>query len=172
MLKVRFVTGMAYNLYTGACYAILPVRGTMKYATIETDEDKGIIIDKNLNIMWCNQYENYFDDYPEQFYSYEKALRKIEDINKRNYLGYSNWRLPAIEEILQLLINTQDIKVRECTSTMYLTNTFSNFMSSNSTIEKMSYRVSFKEVGEVECLIELDNYGSIGGFIKLVRDIV
>ncbi len=168
MLKVRFITGMAYNIYTASCYDILPVRGTINYSKVETDEDKEIIMDTHLNLMWCNKYSNYFDDYPEQVYSHEEALQRIEKINKSNYLGYSNWRLPTIEEMLQLLINSNHIKIRESTSFNYLTNTF---YLSNLTMKKMSYGVSFRELVELESLIELNNY-NCNGYIKLVREMI
>jgi hypothetical protein len=61
-----------------------------------TDNDDGTISDRATGLMW--QKEGSQDGV-----SWVKAKEYINKLNSEQFLGYSNWRLPTIEELASLL---------------------------------------------------------------------
>ncbi len=62
--------------------------------------DKGLILDKSTGLMWQQNGS-------EAYMTHRAALEYVQGLNSRNYLGYSDWRLPALEELFSLLDNNK-----------------------------------------------------------------
>jgi len=70
-----------------------------------TDNGDGTITDLNTGLMWTKSPDWNRDgviNYEDKM-TYEEALAFVERLNKENYLGYNNWRLPSIKELYSLI---------------------------------------------------------------------
>lgn len=56
---------------------------------------ESLIIDENSGLTWQQSGS--------QYYTYKEAQEYIEELNNTHYAGYSNWRLPTLEEAMSLL---------------------------------------------------------------------
>lgn len=67
-----------------------------------TDIDKlgnnGVVIDKISLLMWESKVDN-------KVYSLSEIFEYIEQLNAKNYLGYSDWRIPSKDELETLIDN-------------------------------------------------------------------
>lgn len=55
-----------------------------------------VVIDHVTGLMWYNGQETK-EDY------FDKAVKWVRDLNRRNYAGFEDWRLPSVEEAASLL---------------------------------------------------------------------
>ncbi|MFQ5671883.1 MAG: DUF1566 domain-containing protein [Nitrospinales bacterium] len=63
------------------------------------DNGDGTITDRQLNVMW--KKTDSFQD-TRKWVNWLKTGDYVEEINRRNFAGYSNWRLPNRAEALSL----------------------------------------------------------------------
>jgi len=59
---------------------------------------QSLIIDHAANLVWQQSSS-------EKYLSFEEALDYIDSLNKETFAGYSNWRLPTLEEAMSLMEN-------------------------------------------------------------------
>ncbi len=57
---------------------------------------ENVVIDHATGLMWHQSGS-------EKYMTYDKAKQWIDELNRRGYAGYSNWRLPTLEEGASLL---------------------------------------------------------------------
>jgi len=62
----------------------------------KTINRKNVVIDHATELMWLQSGS-------EERISYDQAKQWIDDLNRRGYAGYSDWRLPTLEEAASLL---------------------------------------------------------------------
>ena len=72
---------------------------------IEHDyETRGIVvIDHATGLMWQQSGSSYAVDY-------QQAEEYVEELNKNNFVGFHNWRLPTIQELSALFDTTKKNK--------------------------------------------------------------
>ena len=63
------------------------------------DNGHGTITDKLMNLMWCKN-DSYLD--LKQFLTYRQAQKYRDKINKDNFAGHSDWRIPGKKEAQSL----------------------------------------------------------------------
>jgi len=68
------------------------------YYNLKTVDGGKIIVDLATGLIW---HQSGSDEYMK----YQDALQWIADLNQKGYAGYSNWRLPTLEEAASLLEN-------------------------------------------------------------------
>ena len=68
------------------------------------DNGDGTVTDLNTGLMWTKSPDWNGDDVinSEDKMTYQEALEFVEKLNKKNYLGYNDWRLPSIKELYSL----------------------------------------------------------------------
>ena len=64
-----------------------------------TDNNNGTIMDNKTRLVWT-QNANITDTKV----TWEAALAYVEQMNERNHLGYSDWYLPRVEELKDLVL--------------------------------------------------------------------
>lgn len=71
----------------------------MNEATRFADNGDGTIQDSQTGLAWCKQ-----DSFQiaQDWLDFQEALAFIDDLNKKDYLGYHDWRLPERDEIESL----------------------------------------------------------------------
>ncbi|CAK0780916.1 hypothetical protein CCP4SC76_7640008 [Gammaproteobacteria bacterium] len=57
------------------------------------------ILDSQTDLIWDKSYETNFN--------FNEALSHAEQANRYSYLGYNDWRVPTIQEILSLVDYTK-----------------------------------------------------------------
>ena len=65
------------------------------YKAENVDGDK-VVIDKSTNLMWQQEGSR-------ETVSFTKAKSIIQSMNKRGFAGFSDWRLPTLEEAMSAL---------------------------------------------------------------------
>lgn len=78
----------------------------------------GTAVDNNTGLMWARcsvgqTWQNFSCVGEAKTYTWEDAFTAIEQLNKDNYLGYSDWRLPHIEELHSLIYCSTGFKYTE-----------------------------------------------------------
>jgi hypothetical protein len=68
-----------------------------QYVSKTISGDK-VVIDRATGLMWHQSGSS-----TSSYLSYEEARQWIRDLNNRVYAGYSDWRLPTVEEGASLL---------------------------------------------------------------------
>ena len=73
------------------------IKGSFKneYEVKIVENDK-VVIDHSTNLIWHQSGST-------DFVALERIEQYIEEVNKSKYAGYSDWRLPTIEELSSLL---------------------------------------------------------------------
>ena len=68
------------------------------------DNGDGTVTDLNTGLMWTKSPDWNGDGVinSEDKMTYQEALEFVEKLNKKNYLGYNDWRLPSIKELYSL----------------------------------------------------------------------
>jgi len=57
----------------------------------KTINGENVVIDNATGLMWHQSGS-------EKYMSYTKAKKWIDELNRRSYAGYRDWRLPTLEE--------------------------------------------------------------------------
>lgn len=76
------------------------------------DNGDGTVTDHETGLVWCKR-----DSWQiiRDWLTFQEALQFIDSMNKKDYLGYHDWRLPEKEEAEKLFIPTSIIKDRSNT---------------------------------------------------------
>jgi hypothetical protein len=73
------------------------VRGNPDYGKNDfVDNGDGTITDRATGLMWTKNDSGYC-------MNWEEALEYVQKMNEQNYLGYSDWRLPNVKELLSIV---------------------------------------------------------------------
>ena len=85
-----------------------------------TDNDDGSILDNETGLVWAKE-----DSWPvaQDWLNFQESLEFVDEMNKKDYLGFHDWRIPEREEIEKIFIADSTILARsnnEITSTPYL----------------------------------------------------
>jgi formylglycine-generating enzyme required for sulfatase activity len=86
------------------------------------DHNDGTITDRTTNLMWQISGSN-------RRLNFKRAHSFISDLNAKSYAGYSDWRLPTLEELASLL-------TKEEIGGLHLGEGFSHKLSSCWTVDK------------------------------------
>ncbi len=71
-------------------------RGFANNYKVQKIADDSVVVDQNSGLMWQQGgLSNRMD--------FETAKKWIDDLNQRGYAGYSDWRLPTLEEAMSLV---------------------------------------------------------------------
>ena len=68
------------------------------FENIFVDNEDGTISDFKTGLMWQRDGSN-------DVMEHSDAIKYIDSLNKNNFAGYSDWRLPTLEELASLLEN-------------------------------------------------------------------
>lgn len=60
-------------------------------------DGKKLVIDHVTNLVWQQSCSKYLP--------FEQALNYVDNLNKKTYGGYDNWRLPTLEDAMSLMEN-------------------------------------------------------------------
>jgi len=71
-------------------------KGFLHNYTLHVKSGNRIVIDEETNLMWQQSGSTYKIDSG-------NAKDCIEELNKKGYAGYTNWRLPTLEEAMSLV---------------------------------------------------------------------
>ena len=65
------------------------------------DKGDGTLLDHNSGLVWAKE-----DSWPvaQDWLNFQDALQFVDDMNKKDYLGYHDWRFPEKEEIEKIFI--------------------------------------------------------------------
>jgi len=89
------------NQPQGKEFFVLYVRGNLDYGQNQfIDNGDGTITDTTTGLMWSSTDSGVGMDW-------EDALEWVQQKNKENYLGYSNWRLPNAKELQSIVDYTR-----------------------------------------------------------------
>jgi len=74
-----------------------------------TDSGDGTIRDNKTGLAWCKR-----DSFQiaQDWLNFQEALAFVDRLNKEDYLGYHDWRIPEREEIEQLYAEEFELKGR------------------------------------------------------------
>ena len=92
-----YPTGPVRDQPEGKEFFVLYVRGNTEYGINDfTDNADGTITDNATGLMWSKTDSS-------EGMTWEEALYWVEQKNKENYLGYSDWRLPDAKELQSIV---------------------------------------------------------------------
>ena len=65
------------------------------------DKGDGTLLDNDTGLVWSKE-----DSWPvaQDWLTFQEALLFADEMNKKDYLGYHDWRIPEREEIEQIFI--------------------------------------------------------------------
>ena len=63
---------------------------------LKTINDDKVVVDPATSLMWHQSGSD-------KYLSWKRAKKWIEDLNKKGYAGFQDWRLPTVEEAASLL---------------------------------------------------------------------
>jgi uncharacterized caspase-like protein len=86
-----------YDWNKGFCNPAGDFKNNFESKVIDGDK---VVLDNSTGLMWHQSG-------PEEYMSYARAKQCITDLNRRGYAGYSDWRLPTVEEGASLLERTE-----------------------------------------------------------------
>ena len=74
-----------------------------------TDNGDKTILDNETGLVWAKE-----DSWPiaQDWLNFQEALQFVDDMNKKDYLGFHDWRIPEREEIEKLFIADSTILAR------------------------------------------------------------
>ena len=73
------------------------------------DKGNGTLLDKKTGLVWSKE-----DSWPvaQDWLTFQEALKFVDEMNKNDYLGYHDWRIPEKEEIEKIFIPESTIMGR------------------------------------------------------------
>lgn len=74
-----------------------------------TDNGDNTILDNESGLVWAKE-----DSWPlaQDWLNFQEALQFVDDMNKKDYLGFHDWRIPEREEIEKIFIADSTILAR------------------------------------------------------------
>ena len=74
-----------------------------------TDNDDGSILDNETGLIWAKE-----DSWPvaQDWLNFQESLEFVYEMNKKDYLGFHDWRIPEREEIEKIFIADSTILAR------------------------------------------------------------
>ena len=74
-----------------------------------TDNDNGSILDNETGLVWAKE-----DSWPvaQDWLNFQESLEFVDEMNKKDYLGFHDWRIPEREEIEKIFIADSTILAR------------------------------------------------------------
>jgi hypothetical protein len=74
-----------------------------------TDNGDKSILDNESGLVWAKE-----DSWPvaQDWLNFQESLQFVDDMNKKDYLGFHDWRIPEREEIEKLFIADSTILAR------------------------------------------------------------
>jgi hypothetical protein len=74
-----------------------------------TDNGDKTILDNETGLVWAKE-----DSWPvaQDWLNFQEALQFVDDMNKKDYLGFHDWRIPEREEIEKLFMADSIILAR------------------------------------------------------------
>ena len=74
-----------------------------------TDNGDATILDKETGLVWAKE-----DSWPvaQDWLNFQESLQFVDDMNKKDYLGFHDWRIPEREEIEKLFMADSTIMAR------------------------------------------------------------
>ena len=66
-----------------------------------TDNDNGSILDNETGLIWAKE-----DSWPvaQDWLNFQESLEFVDEMNKKDYLGFHDWRIPEREEIEKIFM--------------------------------------------------------------------
>ena len=74
-----------------------------------TDNGDGSILDSETGLIWAKE-----DSWPvaQDWLNFQESLQFVDDMNKKDYLGFHDWRIPEREEIEKIFMADSTIMAR------------------------------------------------------------
>ena len=74
-----------------------------------TDNDDGSILDNETGLVWAKE-----DSWPvaQDWLNFQESLEFVDEMNKKDYLGFHDWRIPEREEIEKIFMADSTILAR------------------------------------------------------------
>lgn len=74
-----------------------------------TENDNGSILDNETGLIWAKE-----DSWPiaQDWLNFQESLLFVDEMNKKDYLGFHDWRIPEREEIEKIFIADSTILAR------------------------------------------------------------
>jgi len=74
-----------------------------------TDNGDATILDNETGLVWAKE-----DSWPvaQDWLNFQESLKFVDDMNKKDYLGFHDWRIPEREEIEKLFMADSTIMAR------------------------------------------------------------
>jgi len=74
-----------------------------------TDNDDGSILDNETGLIWAKE-----DSWPvaQDWLNFQESLEFVDEMNKKDYLGFHDWRIPEREEIEKIFMADSTILAR------------------------------------------------------------
>ena len=74
-----------------------------------TDNDNGSILDNETGLVWAKE-----DSWPvaQDWLNFQESLEFVDEMNKKDYLGFHDWRIPEREEIEKIFMADSTILAR------------------------------------------------------------
>jgi len=74
-----------------------------------TDNDDGSILDNETGLVWAKE-----DSWPvaQDWLNFQESLEFVDEMNKKDYLGFHDWRIPEREEIEKIFMTDSTILAR------------------------------------------------------------
>jgi len=74
-----------------------------------TDTGSGMVADNETGLIWARE-----DSWAiaQDWLTFQEALAFVDDLNKKDYLGFHDWRIPEREEIEKLYVPESTIVAR------------------------------------------------------------
>ena len=73
------------------------------------DKGDGTLLDNESGLVWAKE-----DSWPvaQDWLNFQEALQFVDEMNKKDYLGYHDWRIPEREEVEKIFIPDSTIMAR------------------------------------------------------------
>ena len=74
-----------------------------------TDNDDGSILDNETGLVWAKE-----DSWPvaQDWLNFQESLEFVDEMNKKDYLGFHDWRIPEREEIEKIFMADSTLLAR------------------------------------------------------------